>query len=118
MRKKNNSIKEAAYSKLWRLKKPKKRKAIVERAKSYQKEYIAAYNQIKRDYILNYKKTHSCALCGEVEVACLLFHHREPALKCFAVSHYSSHSIESIIEEIAKCQVLCANCHAKLHYYE
>lgn len=66
-----------------------------------------------------YKKTLKCQRCGENHIACLDFHHKNPAEKDFQIGvGYCSNSIKRIKEEIAKCDVLCANCHKKLHYNE
>jgi hypothetical protein len=48
----------------------------------------------------------------------LEFHHREPKLKEIVVSKALDWgwSIERILNEIAKCDVLCANCHRKQHW--
>lgn len=71
----------------------------------------------KKDWIDSLKV--KCARCPETHPACLDFHHRDPAQKDFllsvAVAHYS---LERIQEEAAKCDILCANCHRKLHYDE
>jgi hypothetical protein len=48
-----------------------------------------------------YKKTLRCADCGQSHPATLDFHHLDPAK-----------------EEIAKCVVLCANCHRIRHWNE
>lgn len=45
------------------------------------------------------------------------FHHRDPSQKDFEVSMMvMGHSRERILDEIAKCDALCANCHLKLHW--
>jgi hypothetical protein len=63
------------------------------------------------------KSTLSCSRCDEATVECLQFHHRDPAQKDFEVSHMVlGYSRERILEEIAKCDVLCANCHLKHHW--
>jgi hypothetical protein len=71
-----------------------------------------------QDFYKELKENLACAQCGENHPATLHFHHRDPQLKTFNVSTYIQHAygIERIKNEIAKCTVLCANCHAKLHY--
>jgi len=68
------------------------------------------YNQLKA--------TLECARCGENHPATLQFHHRDPQKKDFNLSEAvnDGYSIEKIKREVAKCTVLCANCHAKEHY--
>ncbi len=68
------------------------------------------YNQLKA--------TLECAQCGENHPATLQFHHRDPQKKDFNLSEAvrEGYSIERIKKEVAKCTVLCANCHAKEHY--
>jgi hypothetical protein len=68
------------------------------------------YNQLKA--------TLECAQCGENHPATLQFHHRDPQKKDFNLSEAvrEGYSIERIKKEVAKCIVLCANCHAKEHY--
>jgi len=67
-----------------------------------------------------YKATLDCIRCGENHPACLDFHHRDPGQKSFRISSfgYMGWSKDRILAEIAKCDVLCANCHRKLHYEE
>jgi len=68
------------------------------------------YNQLKA--------TSECDHCGENHPATLEFHHRDPQKKEFNLGKAVSvgYSIERIKKEVAKCTVLCANCHAKEHY--
>ena len=61
-----------------------------------------------------------CSHCGEDHPACLQFHHQVPTTKERSVSDavrrgWSQARIE---RELAKCEVLCANCHAKHHARE
>lgn len=67
-----------------------------------------------------YKRDLKCSKCPENHPACLDFHHKNPDEKeyevCFMASKGSSK--EQILKEIAKCDVLCANCHRKHHYDE
>lgn len=61
-----------------------------------------------------------CEECGEEHPATLQFHHRNPEEKEFSLSTKTLSATklfpwEIILKEIQKCQLLCANCHAKLH---
>lgn len=59
-----------------------------------------------------------CKNCGEDDGVVLDFHHRNPKEKDFEVSVMicSGYSLKRIINEIEKCDVLCANCHRREHY--
>lgn len=71
-----------------------------------------------REWFVSFKAKLSCMKCGEDHPACIQFHHREPKLKRFSigVAVGSGLAIATILEEIEKCDVLCANCHMKWHY--
>lgn len=64
-----------------------------------------------RALLYEYVSQHPCALCGESDPAVLQFDHLRD--KVAVVSRMMDYSWESILKEIEKCQVLCANCHAR-----
>lgn len=68
-----------------------------------------------RQYIWDYLKKHRCVMCGEADPIVLVFDHIDASNKKQDISKMinCSYSIQSIKDEIAKCQVLCANCHAR-----
>lgn len=59
----------------------------------------------------------ACVECGYDRcLDALTFHHRDPAAKDFSISSDGTpRSWEKQLEEIAKCDLLCANCHAEEH---
>lgn len=71
----------------------------------------------KRKAIINgIKEERGCECgCGEREPSALLFHHRDQSEKCAAVSTICASSMSKLLSEIAKCDVMCFNCHAKAH---
>lgn len=73
----------------------------------------------KKAWLDAYKSEHPCRECGESHSACLDFHHRDPKEKkanlSVAIAHWS---IERLQMEVAKCDILCSNCHRKLHWQE
>ncbi|MEK6888581.1 MAG: hypothetical protein AABW80_00555 [Nanoarchaeota archaeon] len=104
-------------------KNPEKRKEY--RKEIYEKnkrKVLFSVRKRKRElgkWFLDYKKNLKCELCNENHPATIDFHHKEiSSKKEGGVSYlvYNGYSINRIKEEIAKCQVLCVNCHRKTHY--
>ena len=69
-------------------------------------------------FVQEYKKSHPCVRCGEAEPCCLDFHHINPEEKFRIIGGMADRgfSIVKIVAEIAKCEMLCANCHRRFHY--
>lgn len=58
------------------------------------------------------KRSTPCKRCGGVFPPCVMdFHHREPAIKSFGIGTSGRAKLSRVKEEIAKCDLLCANCH-------
>ena len=90
-----------------------KHKVEVKRKNREHREQIVLwYHELKR--------TLKCSRCPENHSACLQFHHVDPELKDDAVAKgiRNGWSKKRILKEIAKCIVLCANCHCKEHASE
>ena len=66
-----------------------------------------------RNNMLNYLKDKCCVTCGMDDIRTLEFDHIVPETKAFGVARAVSlgYSWSEVLEEIAKCQILCANCH-------
>ncbi len=65
------------------------------------------------------KAKSRCVLCGEADVACLEFHHKDSTIKNGELnSMISKFTYEEIMTELQNCTVLCSNCHRKLHAKE
>ena len=77
------------------------------------------YKRKTRKWLNEFKEKLSC-VCGENHVSCLDFHHRCNMKKDISISTAVNKgwSQESIKKELKKCDVLCANCHRKLHWRE
>ena len=68
-----------------------------------------------RRYVYDYLRNSSCKEYGESNPAALDFHHRNPKKKVKEIPKMisSGYSLKSIRAEIAKCTILCSNCHRK-----
>lgn len=74
-----------------------------------------------RRWFQAYKALLKCKVCGEKHPATIDFHHKKNSKTKFMevavmVSQAPKFRKKRILEEIAKCTVLCANCHRKLHW--
>jgi hypothetical protein len=78
-------------------------------------EYYRDRNKRIRNFLDEYKSKHPCQ-CGEDDFRCLEFHHTDPTQKEYTVGQMVKHSMKLILAEIAKCKVMCSNCHKKLHH--
>lgn len=82
----------------------------------YKKEYIR-----KRKIELIKIKGGECKFCGYKftgdNECCFDFHHIDPKTKKFALNQaqLNKKSIELILEELEKCDLLCALCHRVVH---
>jgi hypothetical protein len=65
--------------------------------------------------IREWKSAKGCWKCGETYAQCLELHHTDPTEKEFDPCEGSEKSWETFLAEAAKCVVLCANCHRKVH---
>jgi uncharacterized Fe-S radical SAM superfamily protein PflX len=68
---------------------------------------------IVRSHKLAAGSCHDCGLqITEHNLYKFDFDHRDPTLKKFSLSAPGTYAIETVLEEIAKCDVVCRNCHA------
>ena len=65
-----------------------------------------------RLWIDDYKASLGCARCGEDDPRCLDCHHL--GVKSASISKVWRLSLWELWLELAKCEVLCANCHRKM----
>lgn len=70
------------------------------------------------EYVRNVKLESGCCECGYNDCASSLLFHHVRGEKSFEVSSCYTRSLDSIKEEIAKCDIMCQNCHLKLHFDE
>ena len=89
-----------------------------ERNKDYQKanarKHTTEYRDTIREYLWNYLRTHPCVSCGEADPVVLEFHHLHSKAKAITELVTRITNIESLEEELNKCEVLCSNCHRRL----
>lgn len=58
------------------------------------------------------QKQKPCADCGvQYPHYVMDFDHLEPSKKSFNVGTWRNQSMEKVVEEIAKCELVCSNCH-------
>jgi hypothetical protein len=69
-------------------------------------------SESKQVWILNYLKEHPCVDCGETDPVVLVFDHCR-GKKLRDVTGLISMSTKTILREIKKCDVVCANDHAR-----
>lgn len=71
----------------------------------------------ERAQILAEFRAAGCKHCPESTACCLDAHHRDPAEKDFSAGDANKRcmSPERFRAELAKCDCVCKNCHAKIH---
>lgn len=84
-------------------------------------KYVAKANAYKSvamdrnmDLLLTYLASHPCVDCGETDPIVLQFDHVR-GVKSFNISRkMNTSSWASLMKEIEKCEVRCANCHFRV----
>lgn len=82
----------------------KNREKFIERNRKRKKLFKDYYQEAKN---------HPCVDCGiQYHPIIMEFDHRDPTTKLFNVSQPQSvSSLKKLKDELAKCDVVCANCH-------
>lgn len=83
---------------------------------SYEKQQLRSKSR-KLDIIIS--KGGKCEVCGySKNYAALCFHHKDPSKKEMKLDSrkLSNSSMDSILREAEKCQLLCHNCHMEIHH--
>lgn len=85
--------------------------------------YRKTKNKLKasrRGWIEIHKENQGCIRCKIRDPRVLEFHHTNSTQKEFNIAdyYYSQYSLIKLEKEIAKCIVICANCHRILHAEE
>ncbi len=80
------------------------------------KYYVNAHRRRTKEKAIEYKGG-KCSICGyNTCVAALQFHHLDPKEKEFSLSHDGhARKWETVKQELDKCILVCANCHAEIH---
>lgn len=85
--------------------------------KNIRADYSRTKARVIKWYLISTKGC-KCEKCGyNANMSALVFHHINPSEKLFEIDARScaNRSIESLLEEANKCQLLCCNCHSELH---
>lgn len=78
------------------------------------RERQTSYTAVNRQFVYDYLAQHPCEICAEPDIIVLEFDHLPEFKKKINVSDaISRYGPEMLKEEIAKCRVLCANCHRR-----
>lgn len=74
----------------------------------------------QRRFFENYKAKKGCADCGTKDARVLDFHHTNKEDKSYTIGEEigKGKSNSTLMLEVEKCIVLCANCHRIRHYKE
>jgi len=88
---------------------------VKEQTNTYHSQTIRSY---KRKLYLIEMLGGSCRNCGyDKNLSALEFHHRDPNGKDSQLDMrtLSNRSMEFIMKEVEKCDLLCSNCHREVH---
>lgn len=100
--------------------KAKEAKARIYREKNGRAKAVAhnRKERAKRKLIVDeYKLKHGCARCGYKQYAPAIdAHHTGEKNFCIADGVKECKSIEAILAELEKCELVCANCHRVEHH--
>lgn len=77
------------------------------------KEQVELRRQRNREFIWNYLLDKVCEDCGEADPIVLQFDHQRD--KKYNISEMSGMTLstDKILEEMEKCEIVCANCHVR-----
>ena len=91
----------------------RKKYADTSRGRLVEQKARANHRERRRQYFFEYKEGLSCVYCGEDNPLCIDMDHIDPSTKKFTPSMAVTNgtSWNQVLEELAKCQPVCRNCH-------
>ena len=83
------------------------------KARAVEQKRVALLRNLR--FVHDYLSRNPCVDCGETDPVVLQFDHRDDVVKTINVSDARRRcwSLKRLSSEIAKCEVRCANCHAR-----
>jgi hypothetical protein len=69
--------------------------------------------QVLRDYLDEYLAVHPCADCGLTDPRILEFDHLEDKMEDIGILWRRGRALSELKLEVAKCEVVCVNCHRR-----
>jgi hypothetical protein len=95
-------------------------RAAARRQRVERRAYTKEFYSRQRARILELKQSlGGCTRCGFADARALDFHHRDPATKIFTIGKKGhTYAWETLLAEVAKCDLLCSNCHRIEHASE
>mgnify|MGYP003647991529 FL=1 len=100
---------------------PRKRKTTKQQEAQWYLTHLTKEEAIKKSFMD--QLGGGCQECGYNGCPrSLVFHHVNPARKLFQLGKIRrkirDYGLAAVKKEVAKCQLLCQNCHNELHYNE
>lgn len=99
----------------WRAKNPEKQKALHRSYYARHKDEVKARahrHRVARRELVSSLKAQPCGDCGVSYPSFVMdFDHRPGEVKVGGVGRLATATRQRLLEEIAKCDVVCANCH-------
>jgi hypothetical protein len=96
-----------------------RKKSVMSQCKSCSNKKQKERREYLTKIVKRYKLLKGCEFCGYRDhFSALHLDHLDPSKKFKALSRMQTYSKSRIKEEIIKCRVLCANCHAVYTFYQ
>lgn len=78
------------------------------------KQRVSSAKETKQNLVYNILlNSNGCVYCNEKDPIVLEFDHKDPSIKLFNIGESYYKSKTNILEEIAKCDIVCSNCHRR-----
>ena len=91
------------------------------RYRKNKKQYLAQGKKrylIRKNYIHQFLEVHPCCDCKNSDIRVLEFDHVRGKKKFDIGSGFYRHSWATVLKEITKCDIRCANCHRIRHNHD
>jgi len=111
MKRKRNNEREREYASKWRSLNPGRRQSHVDKWLARSADKRTTKRHAVRAAIAA-AKSAPCLDCGNTfDPVCMDFDHRPGEAKKFGIARFGDRPLGVVLQEIAKCDLVCSNCH-------